>query len=261
MKLPSKHQIRRRLLRAIPETRARTPQFSEWFDSPLGEKVLEAEKQLLEAYLSRIFGYHILQLGCSETHSLIDESLAGHKILFAPRYHPHARQADNEELPLPEDSMDAVLIHHALDSTQDSHRLLREAIRVLRPGGRLLVLGFNPVSPWGVARWFRNRSESPWNARFISHRRIADWLKLLDLHVDAIHFGLHFLPFRNGYFLRNAERMEAFGRRLTSPLGGAYFILGTKQVVPITPIVPRWRPLRAPATVMPAAKNIRAKIH
>jgi SAM-dependent methyltransferase len=247
----------------MPEKNNRQPQFSEWFDTPLGEKVLAAEKQLLEGYLSRMFGYHILQLGCSEDHSLIEDSPVGHKILFSPCFHNGARQAvaDNEELPLAEDSMDVVLIHHALDFTPDSHRLLREAMRVLRPGGRLLVLGFNPVSAWGIARWFRRKSESPWNARFISLRRLSDWLKLLDLHVDNILFGVHFLPLQYGKLLRNADRMEAFGKRFASPLGGAYFVQGTKQVVPITPIVPRWRPLRTAATVMPATENVRAKIH
>jgi len=32
-------------------------------------------------------------------------------------------------------------------------------------------------------------------------------------------------------------------------------------VLPLTPIIPRWKPMRARATAMPAAENIRAKIH
>ena len=54
---------------------------------------------------------------------------------------------------------------------------------------------------------------------------------------------------------------EKMGRKFRIPLGGAYFIMCEKRVAPITPIVPKWRPLKAPVTVMPAAENVRVKIH
>src|SRR5690606_30958247 len=102
--------------------------------------------------------------------------------------------ADIEMLPLATDSVDAVLLHHALDFTPDSHRLLREASRVLRPGGRMVVVGFNPVSLWGLGSLLRWRPQMPpWNARFISRRRITDWLRLLDFHVEQTSYG-GFLP-------------------------------------------------------------------
>ena len=43
----------------------------------------------------------------------------------------------------------------------------------------------------------------------------------------------------------------------------AYFVLCVKQVPTITPAMPKWRPLRSPATrtAIPAAENIRLKIH
>lgn len=247
----------------MPEPPPAAPAFEQWLDSPLGEQVLKVEQDVFSEWLCRMFGYHILQLGCSEAHSLILDSPVGHKIQFAPRYHKGVRQAvaDNEELPLASDSMDVVVIHHALDFTDDSHRLLREAVRVLRPGGHLLVVGFNPLSGWGLVRGLSRRRAAPWNARFLHLRRVTDWLKLLDLHVEQVRFGLHFLPLTYARMLRNAQRIEAFGNRLSSPLGGIYFIQGVKQVAPFIPIVPRWRPLRTATTGMPAAENLRTKLH
>ena len=127
---------------------------SQWFESPVGNAVLQAEKQLITPYLNRLFGYHILQLGCSSRHSLIADSPVGHKVIFAPepdRSHK-LPVADNECLPLAKDSIDVVVVHHALDFTHDSHTLLREATRVLRPGGQLLIIGFNPLSLWGLKK-------------------------------------------------------------------------------------------------------------
>jgi SAM-dependent methyltransferase len=263
MNVFSKHETRRRLLRGAPDADLLATLVGQWFQSPQGEAVFNAEKEIVDPILSRLFGYHILQIGCNEEFSLIKDSPVGHKILFAPSWRPGSTHpvANNEELPLATDSIDVVVVHHALDFTEDSHRLLREATRVLRPGGHMLILGFNPLSPWGIWKLFKRRTHIPWRARFLSKRRLSDWLQLLNLHIDAIHHGLHFMPLNFGRILRHAGRMEKFGCRLGSPLGGAYVFVCVKQVVTITPIMPRWRPLRTRASVIPAAENARVKIH
>ena len=261
MKTPSRHQTRRRLLKEQVDFNDGQNALSQWFESPVGNAVLHAEKQLITPYLNRLFGYHILQLGCSSQHSLIADSPVGHKIIFAPEFNGLHKQpvADNECLPLAKDSIDVVVVHHALDFARDSHTLLREATRVLRPGGQLLVIGFNPLSLWGLKKVLKIKSEVPWSGRFISHHRVSDWLKLLELHVEKVDYSLHFLPSRWRKVLTSKPASEELDGRFKSPFGGAYLIIGTKQVLPITPILPKWRPLRPRATVMPAAENVRIK--
>lgn len=263
MNLLSKHETRRRLLRGIPDSDTLASHIGQWFQSPQGAEVLRAERALVAPIINRLFGYHILQVGCSEEYSLIGDSPVGHKIIFAPSYRSGSNNAvaNNEELPLANDSIDVIVLHHALDFTDDSHKLLREVTRVLRPGGQMLIIGFNPYSLWGLCKLFKRKVNIPWRGRFISRGRVTDWLQLLDLHIDTVEFGLHFLPFKFTSLLKHAQRWEKMGSKLRSPLGGAYCILCVKQVVPLTPFLTRWRSLRARATVIPAAENVRAKTH
>jgi ubiquinone/menaquinone biosynthesis C-methylase UbiE/DNA-binding transcriptional ArsR family regulator len=58
--------------------------------------------------------------------------------------HCSVRQGDIYDLALPRDSFDAVIIHQVLHFLDDSPRAIREASRVLRPGGHLLVVDFAP---------------------------------------------------------------------------------------------------------------------
>ena len=52
------------------------------------------------------------------------------------------RQGDMYALPLPDHSVDSIILHQVLHYAQTPGSAVSEAARVLRPGGRLLVIDF-----------------------------------------------------------------------------------------------------------------------
>jgi SAM-dependent methyltransferase len=233
------------------------PILAEWLRSPLGDALLGAERAHLAPIISRVFGYHVLQLSCAPEIDMLGDCPVCHQIHFAPAWNEGRSipVANIESLPLATDSMDAVLLHHSLDYTQDSHRLLREATRVLRPGGRLIIVGFNPMSLWGLSKMVRWRKQTPWNARFISRRRLTDWLSLLDFHVESAESGGFLPPARHPRLLNLASDFERWFDRLGNPTGAFYLVVASKHRVPLIPVMPRWKRMRAPTLGSPLAET------
>ncbi|MBK51540.1 MAG: SAM-dependent methyltransferase [Gammaproteobacteria bacterium] len=263
MKHSSTHETRRRLGPGCSDTDILIELIGRWFRSPQGQSVWAAEKAITEQLIARLFGYHILQIGCHEEFSLVENSPVGHKVMFRPAYAKGSTNpvALGEELPVANDIVDVVVLHHALDFTEQTHRLLREATRVLRPGGHMLIVGFNPASLWGICRLLRSRQRVPWNGKFISRGRLSDWLQLLNLQLESSALGLYSPPTSIAKVLTYASRIEKLGTKIQLPFGGVYILQCVKQITPITPIVPRWRPLRSGSLGVPAAENVRVTIH
>jgi ubiquinone/menaquinone biosynthesis C-methylase UbiE/DNA-binding transcriptional ArsR family regulator len=67
------------------------------------------------------------------------------------------RQGDLYDLPLANDTFDVVILHQVLHFLDDGARAIKEAARVLRPGGRLLVVDFAPHEQEFLREQFAHR--------------------------------------------------------------------------------------------------------
>jgi ubiquinone/menaquinone biosynthesis C-methylase UbiE/DNA-binding transcriptional ArsR family regulator len=81
-------------------------------------------------------------LGIDLSHEML--ALARARLDRAGLRHCSVRQGDIYDLNLPRDSFDVVIVHQVLHFLDDGGRAVREAARVLRPQGRLLVVDFAP---------------------------------------------------------------------------------------------------------------------
>src|SRR5271168_3760326 len=90
-----------------------------------------------------LFAEHI-ERGLGLDLSLDMLALARTRLDRAGLKHCTVRQGDIYDLALPRDTFDVVIIHQVLHFLDDSARAIKEAARVLRPGGRLLVIDFAP---------------------------------------------------------------------------------------------------------------------
>ena len=59
-----------------------------------------------------------------------------------------------------ENTIDLIVMPHALEFTDDPHLMLREAWRVIRPEGQIVISGFNPFSLFGTQALFRPRRDA-----------------------------------------------------------------------------------------------------
>jgi SAM-dependent methyltransferase len=138
-------------------------------------------------------------------------------------------------------SIDVVLLPHSLDYCDDRcHAILREADRVLRPHGHLVVLGFKPGGLWGLRRLVPGAGLPPGAGRLISDRHLSDWLQLLDMRIQGLmrYFFRWPLP---GNKRASSAAWEARGQRFWPELAACYMLTAQKRVVTLTPIKKPWR--------------------
>jgi SAM-dependent methyltransferase len=143
---------------------------------------------------------------------------------------PTARPAlaslvDPYEMPLPDSSVDRVLLVHALEMSEDAGALLREVWRVLNAGGRLLA-----VVPNRRGLWARMDTTPFGHGRPYSRPQITQLLR--DAWFTPVSWGdaLYVPPVPRGWFLRSSSAFERTGAALSLPMAGVHIVEATKQV-------------------------------
>lgn len=214
-----------------------------WWRQPLGRALLDTQQQRLEPFLAKTFGYHFLQLGVSPYVSLTHLTQINHSMVWSPKWLKDAGESllvsDASTLPLPDDSVDVVLLHHLLDFVDNPHLVLREAARITQHKGHLIIVGFNPLSTWGVCRYLHWRKPVPWSARFIGLKRLNDWLTLLDYRIEDVETVMLRPPIKSSRWLKRTSWLES--SRGGGRFGASYIVWAKKQVGCATPIRRKWQ--------------------
>jgi len=220
------------------------------------------EHDALAGMTRDLFGYQLLQLGESGGGKIDDAPHLSncpirYKRLVTDRIDitdPGVIVAEAQRLPIASDSIDAAILLHTLDFSTDPHQVLREVERMLIAEGRVIVVGFNPYSLWGLWRLFaRWRGDVPWCGHFLSYPRLSDWLTLMGFRVERMDV-MEFRPPTRGLRFESIERL---GRRVWPMLAGVYVVRAVKRVSLVTPLPKRWSRLRVlgPRAIEPSTRE------
>ena len=232
-----------------------------WLQTPPGRYLLQWEQARLDAAVADLFGFHALQLGLPGVdalranrmpHRWLASSGEPAEPLSAMDLHGTddagwlassgsvALQCLPELLPFPDQSLDLVVLPHTLELACDAHQTLAEVARVLRPEGRVVICGLNPMSLWGLRQscgraWQAVGSADkplylPREGEFIGYWRLRDWLKLLGLQIEHGELGCYRPPLSSQRWLDRFDWMEGLGRRWWPVLGAVYFVVAVKRV-------------------------------
>jgi SAM-dependent methyltransferase len=171
-------------------------------------------------------------------------------------------RAEHWALPFASQSIDLVALPHVLEFSEQPHRILREAERVLMPGGSIVISGFNPLSLWGAKRALgARRDQYPWAGHFFGLLRLRDWLHLLGFELNGGRFGCYAPPFASSSWLERSRFLEKAGDRWWPIAGGVYVVRAVKHVIGMRLVMPSWkdRPARKKA-LAPVAQRDAARI-
>jgi len=254
----------------------------------VASRLLAWEQAQADALLADVFGYHAVQLGWPQLQALRQNRMPHRWQACAefewPQTHKALSEPERRNLPPPQptnmaspleiapdvwldsrawpwqaDSLDLVVLPHALERSADPHACLREVERVLIPEGQVLITGLNPLSLWGwqPLRGSARRLGSAPVQSLIAYRRLRDWLRLLGFEVQVSRFGGWTPALGSERWLQRLGWMERAGERWWPILGGVYLLMATKRV-PGGRWLParQWRKVRSPASApAPVARS------
>lgn len=199
-------------------------------------RLLDDQMRAMAPDLQRCFGAHALLVGAAADDAPPARSMFScwtRLRVDSGKYRGDLQAATDEPLPFVDDAFELVMLRHALEVVAEPSALLADAIRVLAPGGVLVLTGVHPLSGW--APWFY------WRAR--GTRPVLQ------------------LPLQLGQMVQRAgldiERTRRVGRIWPgttaassagiSACGGGYVLIARKRHRAATPLRIKPVPLRVPA--------------
>jgi SAM-dependent methyltransferase len=220
-------------------------QLLEFYASPLGGMVRRILAHRIRARWRRCHGLTLMGLGFAIPYlgsfrgevarlGALMPSTQG-AVVWPSTGDVNAVVVDEDELPLPDNCVDRMMMVHCLETTDHANALLREIWRVLTPEGRLLIIVPNrsgvwarfDVTPFGYGR--------PYSQTQLERL-------LTEALLSPVEWGaaLHLPPLDNRLVLRSAMTLERMGARLTPAFAGVLLVEARKEVA-----LPLAKPSRA----------------
>jgi SAM-dependent methyltransferase len=128
-------------------------------------------------------------------------------------------------LPLETNSVDRIIMVHALEFLDEPEDSFAEIWRVLKSSGRILIVVPNRVGLWARADWSPLGHGRPYSAKQVEQFLSEN----LFVHEKTTQ-SLFSPPFQKQFLLRGANFFEKIGPYLFPALGGVHIIEASKQL-------------------------------
>ena len=201
-------------------------QLERWLSEGVGVALHDTERAICDELLPNYYGDVLLQAGIPSA-PLFQKSATRHQIMMGVSRGAGELIGNPGQLPFANESIDVLIAQHLLDVGDRPQFLVQELARTILPMGRLIVIGFNPLSLWSCRRVLaasRKGQPAQWG---LAPRRLLDWLNLLNFKIDRIEFGGFGWP---GQLLgrRRPDFSLGLGRKYNMGWGGVYVVVAQR---------------------------------
>lgn len=228
----------------------------DFYATSLGQMAKRMIRRQLRALWPDVAGMRVLGLGfatpylrpfLSEAERVLAVMPASQGVLPWPPEGPGMTLlADEADLPLPDRSMDRIVLVHALEATEQVRAMMREMWRVLADGGRLVI-----VAPNRRGIWARLERTPFGQGRPYTTGQLARMLRE-NMFTPVSTCGALFLPPTTSRMaLRSAPAIEDLGSRWFEGFAGVNIIEATKQIYAASPL----RDAKARRSYVPMAQG------
>lgn len=207
----------------------------DFYGGSLGQTAQRLIRRQLRALWPDVAGQRVLGLGfatpylrvfTSEAERVVAAMPASQGVLPWPPEGPGLTMlVDETDLPLPDRSIDRMLLVHALEATEQVRAMMREAWRVLADGGRLAVVAPNRRGIWARLDRTPFGNGRPYTVGQLN-RLLRD-----NMFTPVNQTSALFLPPTNSrMMLRSAAAVEEIGRRWFETFAGVIIVEAAKQI-------------------------------
>lgn len=230
-----------------------------FYASPLGGVAQRVVARAIERFWGPLRGLSVLGLGYSTPYLGPVRNTAERTLAFMPANQgvvnwpssgaSASALVDPMMMPLPEASIDRILLVHALETVESPTELLAETWRILTPGGRIIV-----VTPNRRGLWARMDTTPFGHGQPYSRSQLNRLMRDTLFSPTGWAEMLYVPPLPNWLVLSSATAWERVGTGLALPFAGLHVVEATKQLYRAVTVRQARRAARLPVLVhVPAA--------
>ncbi len=201
-----------------------------WLLDTIGSRLIQEEQEELIDVLGTSIGDSFLQISIWGHSKTFTNHLRADEYFLVERGIIEGVDlvAKFDRLPIQDQVIDTVFLPHTLEQAKINKPILSSATELLKDGGKLIAIGFNPLSSWGLRHYLSGKRFLFGMNQLISVKRYTTWLIDLGFGIEKIHYFHATLPTVKRYDLPlNIHIFNPF-------LCACYMIVANKERIPMT---------------------------